>query len=93
MRMYVWWLSEMKKILHMDIDAFFASVEQLDRPELRGKPIIVGGTGNRGVVSTCSYEARKYGVRSAMPIAMARKKMPAGCILACSLQPLHRKVC
>lgn len=81
MRMYVWWLSDMRKILHMDIDAFFASVEQLDRPELRGKPIIVGGTGNRGVVSTCSYEARKFGVRSAMPIAMARKKCPQGVYL------------
>ncbi len=68
----------MKKFLHLDLDAFFASVEQLDRPELRGKPVIVGGSDNRGVVSTCSYEARAFGVRSAMPIALARKKCPQG---------------
>lgn len=71
----------MKKFVHLDIDAFFASVEQLDQPKYRGKPVIVGGTGNRGVVATCSYEARKYGVRSAMPIALAKRKCPMGIYL------------
>ena len=67
--------------MHLDMDAFFASVEQLDDPSLRGRPVIVGGSSERGVVSTASYEARRFGVHSAMPVVMARKLCPHGVFL------------
>jgi DNA polymerase-4 len=66
-------------IIHVDMDAFYASVEEQDNPRIKGLPIIVGGLSNHGIVTTANYEAREYGIHSAMPIFMEKKKCPKSC--------------
>lgn len=74
-------MQQPRSIIHLDMDAFFASVEILDNPSLRGRPVIVGGGGSRGVVSAASYEARRFGVHSAQAMVTARKRCPDGVFL------------
>ena len=77
--------------MHIDLDSFFVSVECLNNPKLLGKPVIVGGTSMRGVVAACSYEARKYGLHSAMPIVTARKLCPNGIYLSGDMDSYSKK--
>ena len=70
-----------RTILHLDLDSFFVSVERIAHPELKGKPILIGSDSDRGVVASCSYEARTFGVRSAMPMKMAKQLCPEAIIL------------
>ncbi len=76
-------------VLHLDLDAFFAAVEQRDKPSLRGKPVIVGGVGGRGVVATASYEARRFGVHSAMSTREARSRCPHAAFLSGRFHAYH----
>src|SRR5580658_10282381 len=79
-----------RHIAHFDLDAFFVSVECLKAPGLRGKPLLVGGSGDRGVVTTCSYEARKFGIHSAMPMRLARRLCPEAIIIRGDMESYSR---
>jgi len=80
-----------RKIIHVDMDAFFAQIEQRDNPEYKNKPLIVGGPLNRGVVSTASYEARKYGIHSGMPLSRAKRLCPRGLYIPVDMEKYLRE--
>jgi DNA polymerase-4 len=84
-------MEKTRKIIHVDMDAFFAQIEQRDNPEYKNKPLIVGGPLNRGVVSTASYEARKYGVHSGMPLSRAKRLCPRGLYIPVDMEKYLRE--
>jgi DNA polymerase-4 len=88
--MYAFMESGERQIVHMDLDTFFVSVERLVNRKLNGMPVIIGGTGDRGVVASCSYETRRYGVRSAMPMRMARQLCPDAIVIRGDMEMYSR---